>query len=254
MDHWSNIDSGLDALLSCTNARLKGPRLQEVCTAMQQRIDSEDADNNSVRSRVQCFIKTMELLAKLLSARKRARDWKQQEYSCRIGIVLAAATAVLEQPSLLANPVVAGKLGKKLLADTQLLALVAAAQQEVAQLLTAQVQQQQQPGNQQQQQGQQGQGLLLHVGQELLLWWLGAYPLWGMSSHRQSLAKGKSAAAAQWYFVYHMPAVELAAAVVQAAGPNCTFEHFRTVAHVRLPSLCKDYCLVSMRIVPAHTC
>lgn len=40
----------------------------------------------------------LELVAKLLSARKRPRDWKQEEYSTALGRVLLAASTVLQLP------------------------------------------------------------------------------------------------------------------------------------------------------------
>jgi hypothetical protein len=221
MDSWRDVEAGLDVLLSGADACMKGPRLQELCTALQQLIDREDSGNSSVLSCVQCFVKTLKLLAKLLILRKRARDWKQQDYSSRVALALAAATAVLEHPSLLVNPVAAGKMGKKLLADTQLLPLAAAAQQEVAQLLTVTAQQHQQ---------HQGKALL-PVAELLLLWWLAAQHLWSLCPYRQSFAKGTTAAAAQ-YYAFHLQAVELAAALVQTAGRDCTTGQFLAVTEV----------------------
>lgn len=111
----------------------------------------------------------MQLLAKLLSARRRARLWAQPEYVGRVAATVDAARAVLKHPSLHANPVASGKMARRLLGDTELLLIMAAAQQEFAQLLT--VPQQLQPGK------PSHQLLLLLLAHKLLLWWVEAHRL-----------------------------------------------------------------------------
>jgi hypothetical protein len=197
----------------------------------------------------------MQLLAKLLSTRKRARDWKQQEYSSRVCTVLAAATAVLQHPSLYVNSSAGGKMSKRMLGDTDLMSLVAAAQQEVAQLLLAHAQQKQQqqqqqhqhPGNQQQQ--QQSLVLLLSLAQQLLLWWYEASRLWLLHPDRSKHAEAATAAAAEGYWAYQQQAVELASAVLQAAGRSCTTEQFLVLIKVR-PCLCKGETCSGSRSLP----
>jgi hypothetical protein len=124
-------------------------------------------------------------------------------------------------------------MSTKLLADTELLGLVAAAQREITQLVSTQ--HSQQPGDQQQKQQrqqQQGQALLLQVAQQLLLWWVEAHRLWQYNPGRGSLASATTAAAAEGYFAHHVQAVELAAAVAQSAGHNCTPQQFLVLAQV----------------------
>jgi hypothetical protein len=190
---------------------------------------SKPRDTSEILDCLQCFVKGMQLLAKLLSARKRARDWKQQEYSSRVATVLAAATAVLQHPSLYVTASAGGKMCVRMLGDTQLMSLVATAQQEVAQLLLAHTQQQQQqPGDQQ----QQSHTLLLSVAQQLLLWWCEASKLWSLHPDRSKHVEAATAAAADGYWAYQLQVVELASAVLQAAGHNCTSEQFLVLVKV----------------------
>jgi hypothetical protein len=108
---------------------------------------------------------------------------------------------------------------------------VAAAQREVTQLLSTQ--HSQQPGDKQQkQQQQQGQPQLLQIAQQLLLWWVEAHHLWQRNPGRLSLVSATTAAAAEGYFAHHVQAVELAAALLQAAGHNCTPEQFLVLTQV----------------------
>jgi hypothetical protein len=143
MKVWKEVEAGLDVLLSDAQACMKGPELQDVCSTLQTfcaagfNSSNKPRDTTEVLDCLQCFVKAMQLLAKLLSARKRARDWKQQEYSSRVCTVLAAATAVLQHPSLYVTASAGGKMCVRMLGDTDLMPLVAAAQQEVAQLLLA---------------------------------------------------------------------------------------------------------------------
>jgi hypothetical protein len=173
----------------------------------------------------------MQLLAVLLTARRRARDWKQQDFSSNIAAVLAAATAVL-RCSGSQSKTIRAKMSVRLLSE-RLLGLVAAAQREVTQLLSTQ--HSQQSGDQQQKQQrqqQQGQAQLLQVAQQLLLWWVEALQLWQHNPARVNLAKATTAAAAEGYFAHHVQAVELAAAMLQVAGHNCTPEQFLVLAQV----------------------
>ena len=225
---WGAVEKGLDELLSDPNACMRRLDLLMVCTAAEQQTRSSTPAGTSVLECLRCFTKTMQLLANMLSVRKRAR-WAQQEYIKGMLHTLTAATAVLQHPSLHANPVASGKMARRLLGDTELLLLVAAAQREVAQLLTAQAQQRQQ----QQQPLDNDQARLQMLGHRLLLWWLEAHQLWLTNPDRDSLARATTAAAAEGYYAYHLQAVELAAAALQAAGPNCIPERFLTVAQVR---------------------
>ena len=206
MSTWVGVNAGLIVLLYDVQACLKGQQLQQVCSTLQTLCAAEINSSKpwGTRERLHCvqsFVKAMQLLAKLLSARKRARDWKQQENSSRVSTVLAAATAVLH-PSLYANTSAGGKMCKRMLGDTDLMPLVAAAQQEVAQLVLAHAQQQQHqhqhPGNQQQHQ-QQSLVLLLSLAQQLLLWWCEASTLWLLHPDRSKHAEATTAAAAEGY-------------------------------------------------------
>jgi hypothetical protein len=202
---------------------MKGPQLQEVCTALQQQIDSGTPVGSSVLECLRCFTKTMRLLAKLLEDPKYAQCWAKHEYSNRVSTTLAAATAVLQHPSLHVNPIASGKMAKRLLGDTRLLLLVAAAQHEVAQLLTGPTHQRLGKGHQ----------LLSLLAQQLLLWWLEAQRLWLHHPDRENLARASTVAVAQGYYAYHLQAVELAAAVVQSAGRMCSTKDFLIMAEVR---------------------
>jgi hypothetical protein len=150
-----------------------------------------------------------------------------------VGTTLETAIAVLTHPSLHANPVASGKMARRLLADTQLLPLVAAAQQEVAELLT---------GPTFQQLCSRDQGLLLLLAHRLLFWWSEAQRLWLHNPDRDTLGRSSTAATAEGYYAYHLQAVELAAALAQAEAANCTTEEFVDwfilVAQVRACCLC----------------
>jgi hypothetical protein len=107
----------------------------------------------------------LQLVSKLLSARKRPRDWKQDEYCAALGWALLAASTILQLPVKHTGNTVGNlrlvhlptAFGRVLRAD--LLTQTAAAQEEVCQLLQAALkqQQQQQQDQQQQQQDQQQQ-------------------------------------------------------------------------------------------------
>jgi hypothetical protein len=171
----------------------------------------------------------MQLLVNLLAARRRARDWKQQDFSSRTVAALAAATAVL-RCSVKQSKTISVKMSTRLLAETGVLSHVAAAQREITQLLSTQ--HSQHSGDQQQKQQQQGQPQLLQIAQQLLLWWVEAHHLWQGNPGRLSLASATTAAAAEGYFAHHVQAVELAAAVLQVAGHKCTPEQFVVLTQV----------------------
>jgi hypothetical protein len=59
-----------------------------------------------------------------------------------------------------------------------------------------------------------------------------ALQLWQHNPARVNLAKATTAAAAEGYFAHHVQAVELAAAMLQVAGHNCTPEQFLVLAQV----------------------
>jgi hypothetical protein len=223
MDGWKAIEAGLNALLSGPEACMKGPQLLMFCSAVQHQTRSSTPAGSSALDCVRCFIKTMQLLAKLLSDPKYAQCWAQHDYSSRVSTALAAATAVLKHPSLHVNPVAAGKMAKRLLGDTRLLLYVAAAQHEVAQLLAGPTHGRQAKGH----------DLLPQLAQQLLLWWLEAQRLWLHNPDRDALGRASTVAVAGGYYAYHMQAVELAAAVVQSAGHNCPTEDFLIVAEVK---------------------
>lgn len=232
---WKSVEVNLDALLSGRSACLKGPGLHEMCSVVEH-LAGFKPPNEAVVSSLRCFQKVMQLLAKLLSSRRRARDWKQQDYSSRVCTALAAATAVLRCPGIQPSHI-AAKLSNKLLADTELFGLVAAAQQEVTQLLSSYTQQlQQQPGDQQQaQQQQQAQALLLQVAYQLLLWWVEAHQLWQHNAGQinpATFATSASSAAAEGYYAHHVQAAELAAAQAALAGHSCSPEQFVVLAQV----------------------
>jgi hypothetical protein len=108
-----------------------------------------------------------QLLVKLLAARKRPRDWKQEDYSSRVCSTLTAVSDVF-QLRVFSKGVVESTVGKAVkvaqldkaygpLGRVEVLCLTAAAQEEVGQLLQAALKQPQQQGHQaaQQQQGYQ---------------------------------------------------------------------------------------------------
>lgn len=142
IDSWKAVDAGLNDLLSGKEAGLL-----EVCAAVQH-LAPLQPPKDAVASSLACSHKVMKLLAMLLAARRRSRDWKQQGFSGRVTAALAAATAVLHCPLIQPNHI-AAKISTQLLADTKVLVLVAAAQREVTQLLSPPTQQlRQQPGDQ----------------------------------------------------------------------------------------------------------
>jgi hypothetical protein len=245
-DSWYGLEADFDALPIGPAACDKGPSLRALCAAVEHLAGIQPpADAVVVRSR--CFLKVMQLLAGLLIARRRARDWKQQDFSSNIVAVLAAATAVLRCSGSQSKTIQA-KISVRLLTEG-LLGLVAAAQREITQLLSTQ--HSQQPGDQQQKQQrqqQQGQAQLLQVAQQLLLWWLEAHQLWQHNPARVNLAKATTAAAAEGCYAHHVQAVELAAAMVHAARHNCTSEQFLVLAQVGPTTLQQS----TMCITPLH--
>jgi hypothetical protein len=60
-----------------------------------------------------------------------------------------------------------------------------------------------------------------------------ALQLWQHNSGRDNLAEATTGAGADEYFAHHVQAVELAAALAQAAGHSCTPEQFCAVTQVR---------------------
>jgi hypothetical protein len=68
IDSWNGVEAGLDALLAGPTDGLKaaeGPVLHAVCAAVEHLATTFDFG----------FDKVMQLLAVLLTARRRARDW-----------------------------------------------------------------------------------------------------------------------------------------------------------------------------------
>jgi hypothetical protein len=63
-----------------------------------------------------------------------------------------------------------------------------------------------------------------------------ALQLWQHNTGRDNLAIAETAAGADGYFAHHVQAVELAAALAQAAGRSCTPGQFVVLTKVR-PSL-----------------
>jgi hypothetical protein len=141
------------------------------------------------------------LVSKVLSPRKRARDWKQAEYCSALCSALTAATAVLRVPtwdkvkspngtgtefaSVMKHPTALGPTNR-----AELLRLTAAAQSELCQLLPAALQQQQgqsdlqqqqqqrQPAAQSTEQQQQQQQPMWQAAKDLSSWWVTIDGVW----------------------------------------------------------------------------
>jgi hypothetical protein len=97
--------------------------------------------------------------------------------------------------------------------------------------------------------------LLLSLAQQLLLWWCEASTLWLLHPDRSKHAEAATAAAAEGYWAHQQQAVELASAVLQAAGHSCTTEQFLVLIKVRR-ACARGGCVSSITLpscVP-HTC
>ena len=82
--------------------------------------------------------------------------------------------------------------------------------------------------------------LLLSLAQQLLLWWYEASKLWLLHPDRSKHVEATTAAAAEGYWAYQQQAVELASAVLQAAGHSCTTQQFLVLVKVG-SCLCMGY-------------
>jgi hypothetical protein len=168
----------------------------------------------------------LQLVSKLLSARKRPRDWKQDEYSTALGRALLAASTVLQLPvKHTIKSVVKPRLvhlptafGRVLRAD--LLTQTAAAQAELCQLLQATLKQQKQQDHHQHQQ-QAVQGAAWHrpdmrqVAVEMLQFWLMIDWGWSQVTDPSSVASSSSQTLAM-----QKSALQLAAVLTQNLTAN----------------------------------
>jgi hypothetical protein len=182
--------------------------LQDYLHAQTHALDGDTAQKLVVASAV-----STELLSKLLSLRKRPRDWKQQEYSIAVLHVLSAVTCFYTtrvqhgdshtKPRLIHLPNALGRISRQ-----DLLAQAAAAQEEVCQLLQAHLQQQQQ------QVAVQGPALhhqyMRRVAAYLLLVWLSLDELWCRGQSSGMLQPAKELLGMQ------KPALELAAVLTRS--------------------------------------
>jgi hypothetical protein len=160
----------------------------------------------------------LQLVSKWLLARKRPRDWKQQEYSTAVTAALQATSSVLtvyvqhkivcpyDQPMRLAQaPAVYAHVGRPELLDQ-----TAAAQQEVCQLLQAALkQQQQQQGQQAVQEAAQQLKHLQDLACGLLQFWAVVDGMWAeafrIADPACALAAQKHARCASMQWCWHRP-------------------------------------------------
>jgi hypothetical protein len=179
------------------------------------------------------------VLTRLIAARKRARDWKENEYSSRVCSALAACTAVLKFCSSV-SILVDGKAAfikhsqpaKEFILVYELMQNLTTAHSEVTSLLHACVQQRQQ--QQQQQHGQQQQGQdaeqllqLQQLAHGLLSCWNTAHWHWvGWAIIKEAAGHRISAAA------FQLQPVELAAVLAQTLTADSPAQHFEIVAAV----------------------
>lgn len=165
----------------------------------------------------------VELVAKVLSARKRPRDWKQAEYCSALCSALTAATATLklelrvnaQSPNesdtvvmLLQKRTVFGSLGR-----LEVLRLTAAAQADICHVLPAAIKQKQQSSQPQQQAAQtipqqEECPLLLHAAWHLLRWWTTIDGMWCKATGKKDVAVDS--------LPLQKPALQLAALLSQA--------------------------------------
>jgi len=138
----------------------------------------QPADKPHVAS---CSTGLLHLLARLLSARKRPRDWKQAGYCDSVTAVLAASTAVRR---------LEGRMhwGVDPMKPPDIISRIASALEDITQLLTSQSEApqrmpQQQPAAQPQQAQQQQQQQLQHLACKLLHWCSTRFVLSSMETH-----------------------------------------------------------------------
>lgn len=136
---WPSIASSATKLLAAsTAALLSGPALPELLTSVQQQLkpSSKDRAEGSCQAALQLM---QTLLYKLLSARKRPKDWKQAEYTIRVCRLLAVSRECLSA----APATAATAQQRQQCINKEFLSKVAAAMCEVSQLLAACSEQQQ---------------------------------------------------------------------------------------------------------------
>jgi hypothetical protein len=167
-----------------------------------------------------------QLLLKLLAARKRPRDWKQEEYSNALCKSLTAASTFFQVP-VFSKGVVESSNGTAInigqlersygpLGRVEVMRLTAAAQEEVCQLMQAALKQKQQ----QQQQGQQQPGQqsapqvlpLCRLAKCLLVWWMCIDLPWSAGDAHKRGAQLEAIDSQN-------PAMQLAAVLAQSAAP-----------------------------------
>lgn len=166
-----------------------------------------------------------QLTVKVLSARKRARDWKQQEYSSRVLSALAAMSAVpkFAESSACDKDMSKLRAAGGSIARSELLRHLMSAQEEVCQLLHSSQQQ-----LQQQQQGQSGMEslqLLQLIAHDLLRCWMITHPAW-------ILARDKSDGGAAGPAAFQAEAVDLAAVLAQTLTEHSPAWLFAVVVKV----------------------
>jgi hypothetical protein len=211
---------------------LKGQELFRVCSAITDLAGQAHSQQHHPGQ----HLAIINVLTRLISARKQARDWKEAEYSSRVCSLLAACTAVLKfcnSTSKLGDGRAAvikySQPAKDLILVYELMQHLTTAQSEVTALLQAFVQQQQQGRDVEQQQKQQQQQLLQlqQLAYGLLACWHTAHWHWvGWAINKEAAGHRISAAA------FLLQPVELAAVLAQTLTADSPAQYFETIAAV----------------------
>jgi hypothetical protein len=179
----------------------------------------------------------VDLVAKLLSARKRARDWKQAEYCSALCSALTAASAALrvelcvkvQSPNQheMVLPLMHDRQAFGRWSRLQLLRLTMTAQEELCQLLPTAMKQQQQ----QRQQAphttsqQEARPTLVLLGWYLLSWWATIDAEWYTATSVKDMAATEALA-------MQKPALELAVLLSQTLTADATPADINMLADV----------------------
>jgi len=171
------------------------------------------SDAEQLRLAVTCCNGLPRLVATVLSARKRARDWQQIEYRRQVQAVLLVSAAALRPLDIPLLDPGCRMRASSVLISCDAMAKVAAAASEVSQLLLASHDCGQQVGQQQLQQ----------LACDLLAWWVAAHSVCAITQQQQQLGprQDRSLALRSFDTVHFLSqSAELAAALAQTLSAD----------------------------------
>jgi len=201
--------AGCPRACSSTNSPARC-NLWVLCHAQEVLPVCATSDAEQLRLAVTCCNGLPRLVATVLSARKRARDWKQIEYSRQVQAALLVSTAVMRALDTPALDTACRMRAATAVISCDAVAKVAAAATEVSQLLLAS------------QDGQHHYRQLQQLACDLLAWWVAAHRVCATTQQQQLGAGQDMPPALRNFNATHAlsQAAELAAALAQTLSAD----------------------------------